>query len=202
MKNLIKSYDNAFSPEFCQEIIDLGNSHRHLLKSRQENSKQGPNSGLIFQDLSMGLESILSSSQSNTILLALTNCFNLYVNEFPIMKAALPQGIIFSDCKFQKTSPTEGFHQWHSENVPVYPYNLRYGVWTIYLNDIEEGGETEFLYQSIRIKPKAGSINIFPPYYTHTHRGNPPLKETKYILTGWVEHAKILNSNMTVPELT
>ena len=56
----------------------------------------------------------------------------------------------------------------------------------IYLNDVEEGGETEFLYQKIRIKPKSNMGLIWPGGFTHTHRGNPPLSGTKYILTGWI----------------
>ena len=57
----------------------------------------------------------------------------------------------------------------------------------LYLNDVAEGGETEFLYQSLRIKPKKGTVIICPTDFTHTHRGNPPLSKTKYIATGWVE---------------
>ena len=54
----------------------------------------------------------------------------------------------------------------------------------IYLNDIEEGGETEFLYQQLKIKPKRNTGVIWSGGFTHLHRGNPPSK-TKYILTGW-----------------
>jgi len=57
----------------------------------------------------------------------------------------------------------------------------------LYLNDVADGGETEFLYYPRRIKPKTGKLVLFPGGYTHTHRGNPPLLGTKYILTGWVE---------------
>ena len=56
-----------------------------------------------------------------------------------------------------------------------------------YLNNVEEGGETEFLYQSRRIKPKQGTIVICPASFTHTHRGNPPLKGDKYMINGWIE---------------
>ena len=59
--------------------------------------------------------------------------------------------------------------------------------WILYLNDVEEGGETEFLYQSMRFKPKAGTFILFPAHFTHTHRGNPPLSGVKYIATGWIE---------------
>jgi hypothetical protein len=56
----------------------------------------------------------------------------------------------------------------------------------VYLNDIVEGGETEFLHQRKRIKPKKGTVLLFPPYFTHTHRGNPPLSNEKYAITGWM----------------
>ena len=57
----------------------------------------------------------------------------------------------------------------------------------MYLNDCNEGGETEFLFQHKRIKPKAGTIVISPAAWTHTHRGNPPLSGEKYMINGWLE---------------
>ena len=59
-------------------------------------------------------------------------------------------------------------------------------VYSIYLNDIEDGGETEFLYQHVRVKPKKGRTVIWPAYFPFVHRGNPPLKEDKYIITSWL----------------
>ena len=59
-------------------------------------------------------------------------------------------------------------------------------AWTLYLNDIPEGeGETEFLWQATKVKPKAGLLCIFPASFTHTHRGNPVYSTNKYIATGW-----------------
>ena len=56
----------------------------------------------------------------------------------------------------------------------------------IYLNDIDDGGETEFLYQKRRIKPQKGTVVIFPAGMTHVHKGNLVMGEqTKYIVTGW-----------------
>ena len=75
---------------------------------------------------------------------------------------------------------------WHSE-TGTRRNSGRIAVFTLYLNDIEDGGETEFLYQGLRVKPEQGALVIWPTGYTHTHRGNPPLKDTKYIVTGWVE---------------
>jgi hypothetical protein len=57
----------------------------------------------------------------------------------------------------------------------------------MYLNDVEHGGETEFLYQKRRVSAKTGRVVIWPAGYTHVHRGNPPLSGEKYLLTGWLE---------------
>jgi hypothetical protein len=61
-------------------------------------------------------------------------------------------------------------------------------AFTLYLNDVTEGGETEFLYQKCRIKPVQNRFVLWPAAITHIHRGNPPLSNDKYILTGWSEY--------------
>ena len=87
--------------------------------------------------------------------------------------------------KLQKTPPKGGYHVWHCEADRV-PHANRVLAWTVYLNDIPSGeGETEFLWQGLRVQPKAGTVSIFPASFTHTHRGNPVYSCDKYIATGW-----------------
>jgi len=88
--------------------------------------------------------------------------------------------------KIQKTLPTEGYHLWHVEHGQGFVNEARAFVYSIYLNDVEEGGETEFLHFSKRVKPKAGRIVIWPAGFPYLHRGNPPLSGEKYILTSWM----------------
>lgn len=89
--------------------------------------------------------------------------------------------------KVQKTEPSQGYHQWHCETQDFLT-SSRVLTFTVYLNDDFDYGETEFLNHSIRVKPKTGSLCIFPCGFTHVHRGNPPANGTKYILTGWALH--------------
>ena len=58
-------------------------------------------------------------------------------------------------------------------------------AWMFLLEAPEEGGETEFLYQSKRIPPEVGNVLMWPAYFTHLHRGNPPIKGHKLYATGW-----------------
>jgi hypothetical protein len=84
----------------------------------------------------------------------------------------------------QRTKPGEYYH-WHIDYIHNSEYPRHFSViW--YLNDVEEGGETEFEYQKIKIRPKAGSMLVFPSYWTHRHRGVTPRSGTKYIATTWL----------------
>ncbi|HKB02714.1 MAG TPA: 2OG-Fe(II) oxygenase [Gemmataceae bacterium] len=82
-----------------------------------------------------------------------------------------------------------GYPYWHSE---VYPRDAdcdtlhRVLLYSIYLNDVPEAGETEFFYQKRKIAPQNGSLLIAPAGFTHTHRGNTPVGGDKYIATSWV----------------
>jgi hypothetical protein len=82
-----------------------------------------------------------------------------------------------------------GYHHWHSEVYPklgdLDPLH-RVVLFMFYLNDVEEGGETEFYYQEIDLKPTQGQMVIAPATFTHTHKGGVPISGDKYILTSWI----------------
>ena len=59
-----------------------------------------------------------------------------------------------------------------------------------YLNDVQgPGGETEFLFQQVKVKPRQGKLILFPPFWTHEHRGVTLDQGVKYIATTWVVFA-------------
>ena len=88
--------------------------------------------------------------------------------------------------KIQKNQPGEGYHVWHCEQGDI-SSSPRLLLVILYLNTVEEGGETEFLYQHKRIPATQGTMIIVPGSFTHTHRGNPPLQGNKYIMNTWVQ---------------
>ena len=82
-----------------------------------------------------------------------------------------------------------GYHHWHSE---IYPRDAacetlhRVLLFMYYLNDVDDGGETEFFYQERKITPQAGRLVIAPAGFTHTHKGHIPRSGDKYIATSWI----------------
>jgi len=91
--------------------------------------------------------------------------------------------------KYKKDSG--GYHHWHSEHFPSPhdPQNAslhRVLLWMYYLNDVPKGGGTSFYYQDKTLSPKQGTLVIAPAGFTHTHRGEIPKSNDKYILTSWI----------------
>jgi len=84
----------------------------------------------------------------------------------------------------QKYKPKEGYFVRHFERTGGETVH-RHLTFMTYLNDIKEGGETEFYYQKLKIKPETGLTLIWGTDWTTTHRGIPSKTETKYIATGW-----------------
>jgi hypothetical protein len=82
-----------------------------------------------------------------------------------------------------------GYPYWHCE---LYPKDgsaetlHRHLLWTIYLNDDFDEGETEFLFQQRKVAPRTGALLFAPTAFTHTHRGNRPQRGDKFIATSWI----------------
>lgn len=87
--------------------------------------------------------------------------------------------------QLQRTRAGEYYH-WHVDSGPgVLSQRQLVAVW--YLNDVPgPGGETEFMAQQVKIKPQAGKLVLFPPFWTHIHRGVTLEQGVKYIATTWV----------------
>jgi hypothetical protein len=183
-KEFIGIYENAFTQKECEDTIKLFENYH---KSGYSYARKKL---ILKDDVSVSISPSIELDQGPEFI----NCFHdrLYNYLYPIYNIQYPilQTLPKHKSKYikiQKTCPTQGYHVWHCEHGGnEYTVN-RILVWTLYLNDVEEGGETEFLYQSMRIKPKMGKFTIFPANFTHTHRGNPPLSGVKYIATGWIE---------------
>jgi|OM-RGC.v1.012827522 prolyl 4-hydroxylase len=111
-----------------------------------------------------------------------------YIDKYPTCNVYSPWGVAES-VNIQWYKPGEGFYKWHTERCnAMHPHNNRHLVWMTYLNDIEEGGGTDFMHQNYTVKPKKGKTVIWPSDWTYTHKGQVAPNEDKYIITGWFSY--------------
>ena len=169
-EDFIGVWDNIFYDDFNKYIIDLLDNSTQII----------PRSNTSVKDAQLDIAAF-NPNISAHIMCAVRTCLLEYIEWYPFLKNF---NFHSTTCLLQKTEPTEGYHDWHSESNNIACAN-RSLVWSVYFNDINGSGETEFLYQKKKISPKAGRVLIFPGSFTHLHRGNPPY-ESKYIATGWL----------------
>tara|TARA_B100001175_G_scaffold181108_1_gene153662 strand:- start:488 stop:1081 length:594 start_codon:yes stop_codon:yes gene_type:complete len=191
--NFIGVFDNALSKDHCEELIKVYEDSVELnyAISRKDMGKDKINvdNNLIFPNCKKHVnDQIFFEAIQPSVQEFVNISWNFYVeyaNKYGVL-SSLASHRFYDSIKIQKTKPSEGYHVWHCEHD-----NRKNGsrllLVMVYLNDVEEGGETEFLYQSRRIKPKQGTLVICPSSFTHTHRGNPPLTGDKYMINGWIE---------------
>jgi len=86
----------------------------------------------------------------------------------------------------QRYKPKEGYFVEHFERNTF--NSNRHLTFMTYLNDVKDGGETEFYYQKLKIKPEQGLTLIWGVDWTFTHKGITSPTETKYIATGWYNY--------------
>jgi predicted 2-oxoglutarate/Fe(II)-dependent dioxygenase YbiX len=92
----------------------------------------------------------------------------------------------FKDMGYNLQRYREGeYYHWHvdADNEALAPRQL-VALW--YLNDVEEGGETDFIFQDASVTPEKGKLMLFPPFWTHEHRAGVVTKGVKYIATTWI----------------
>lgn len=187
INNFVGVFRNAFTKEFCEQAIKqyenmVEAGHGRTRFETEGDAKTHRDDTQVFAD---DIDYIpLRSSTEEFNKLFWNVYYPIYEQEYSALKhSARHTNYAF---KIQKTKIGGGYHVWHYESSTRENSN-RLLTWILYLNDVHEGGETEFLYQHMRVKPEQGTLVIWPAAFTHTHRGNPPLSNEKYIVTGWTE---------------
>jgi len=181
IKNYIYIYKASLSRELCKDIIILFEQEKYApgmtamgftptIKNTMDfNTFNGDNKWTAITKL------LLSEIQKHFIIYNKLN-FNIFDNtKFSI-----------SAINVQKYNKQVGFYKYHVDHMIDYTNNKsRMLVFMWYLNDIVDGGETEF-WKQYRIKPETGKFVLFPATWTYPHMAIPPLSDNKYIITGWL----------------
>jgi len=188
INNFIGVYDNYITKQECDKAIKLFENQNKfnntLNRIAYENSpilqKQDKQFFAGENNIDVWWEDL------KPLMLNFDIAWNHYMQQTGARESYGQDKFIYTRLKIQKTLPTEGYHVWHIEHGSTFEMQGRAFVFSIYLNDVKEGGETEFLHFSQRVQPKTGRIVIWPAGFPYVHRGNSPLSGKKYILTSWM----------------
>ena len=175
---------DALPKSFCNNVIE---------KFEQDDRKrQGQVGGGVQLDIKRSSDLSISElddwkSYDQAFFKSLNGGLKKYIRFLPeeyMKHRALSELGNDTGYQIQRTQPND-YYIWHHDQTTT---RLVTFIW--YLNDIKDGGYTEFI-DGTRIQPEAGKLIIFPATWDFLHRGVSPKTETKYLCTGWV-HADMM----------
>jgi hypothetical protein len=192
IKDFIGVYDGYIPDQACDEAIELFNKYNEFNKVFSRFTSEGStqdikNDKQLFCNPEDLTEEEFNVNKLKLLMVNFDLALRHYYTETNIKKYT-SENIVTDYVKIQKTLPSQGYHVWHIEHNEIKDMQKRVLAYTIYLNTVEDGGETEFLLQSQRVKAVKGRICIFPATFPYVHRGNPPLSGEKYIATSWISY--------------
>ena len=177
---ILQEFINDLS--ICDELVDY-----HKNSSLKH---PGTNSGIVNTSIKASTDVEINNNNVNDDLIQryfkeLTVVCHKYIEKYEYSNY-YGAWDISENFNIQHYKPSEGYYAWHTERVNhTHPINNRHLVFMTYLNDVDDGGETEFYYQKLKIKAEKGKTVIFPADWTYTHRGITSPTQDKYIITGW-----------------
>ena len=185
-KDFIFRRKKVFSERDCEHAINFFETNHYL-------QEPGGVGGRVNFNAKKCTEIYLKRHQYVLFESKLQQCFKDYILEYPLSDILSPWDLS-SVFKIQKYKPGEGFFSLHCEadGLGCEEMRRRVHAWMIYLNDVHDGGYTEFPSQDKKFQPRRGDVLIWPAYFTHPHRGIVSKTQTKYIVTGWTNF-KILS---------
>jgi len=114
----------------------------------------------------------------------LNECFFDYLEQWDFLKGFLDR-VHIGKFNIQKYVSGGHFNTIHSERTNIISLQ-RILVWMTYLNEVPDGGETEFPFYGLKVTPEKGKTLIWPAEWTHAHRGTIVKQGPKFIITGWM----------------
>jgi hypothetical protein len=175
-------HESFFDTNFCDTLIDF-----HKNQVTQGKSYDGLISSGVDHKKKKSLDVHITEDLFAPFSIEIQKVADEYIKKFPWCNGYAKWGIVQVP-HIQYYGPNDGYYAWHTERLNAKPASQnRHLVFMIYLNDVTDGGGTEFLHQELIVQPVKGKSLIWPADWTHTHRGIPSPTQDKYILTGWFE---------------
>ena len=180
--SFIYEINNALPGELCQEMIQRFETNKDQQYAGRIGQNQSEESS-IKKTTDLRISGRQDWKDIDTTLVqSLAKAFNEFGQAFPFFAANSFKDIGYN---MQRYLPGEYYH-WHVDGGPG-PFSQRQLVAIWYLNDVAgPGGETEFPIQEVLVKPEAGKLILFPPFWTHVHRAVTLEEGVKYIVTTWI----------------
>ena len=195
LQDTIGIYPKAFSNELCDTLLKMYDTALTTGTTYEGTTGRGVDKTVKdtvdFDLIKQSKTDPVALSTSNEIYNIFNDCVKKYItgfphqDQFPGMTNFIEPTTFISLQVQRYTKGTGHYNAWHHEGG-TFKMSRRFFALLVYLNDVEEGGETEMLYTGQKIKPEKGKLLVHPAGFPYIHKGNMPLSNDKTILISWL----------------
>ncbi|MFC5602498.1 2OG-Fe(II) oxygenase [Sporosarcina koreensis] len=178
---LIVVLGNVLSNEECDELIRLSKDKmkRSKIGTTREENELRTSSGMFFEE------------SENEIVARVENRIST------IMSISIEHGEGLQILRYTPGQQYKAHYDFFSSSTKVVNNN-RISTLVMYLNDVEEGGETYFPQLNFSVSPKKGMAVYFEYFYNDQalndltlHGGAPVITGEKWVATQWMRKQKV-----------
>ena len=177
MEKWIKTYPKMFSKEECAGLIEwfeVLDESKQLVQTKLKGHRE-------FDEVNLNDFREQSLKVQLDVYKRFDDILEKYKQDVRVHKKALPEKSAWEEIRIKRYRAGRGNFLDHVD-VGDYISARRFLVFFVYLNNVTEGGETEFPTFDLQVSPECGTILVFPATWTFLHRGNVPISNDKYIL--------------------
>ena len=190
MDNLIRVYDDVVDEESCERMIKMFEDSKDTQPVKLDD---GDNS-ISFTQLTM-----VEHKEWESVQAGMLEVFQAYIMRYNIdltlKSKQWPETYGYEAIRMKRYLDND--YDRFDPHVDVLNYETarRFLAFFIYLNDVEEGGETEFVnlykpgtYVPFKVEAQRGRLLMFPPLWPWYHAGRKPISNKKYIIHSYCHY--------------
>ena len=192
MDNLIRVYDDVIDAESCQQLIEKFESFEDSLEEVYEKDEE---ERIAFKQLQLVKFKEWESVQQGMLEL-FQDYIVRYKTDCNIKDKQWPQEYGYEAIRMKRYLNNDFDRFDPHVDVLDHHTSRRFLAFFIYVNDVDEGGETKFVnlnkegtYVPLTVNPKRGRLLMFPPMWPWYHAGLKPESGKKYLIHSYCHYA-------------
>ena len=193
--NFIQAYGDVFSSSLCDNLIE---TYERLWREKEEQLKK---ISLCYTE--DGVKTcgacdcqrldIMQHHEFNEpfkiVMNGIQSAINQYKKDTKLHSSQWPKEHGYEHLRVKRYLCNDNQqHDFHTDVTNI-ESTKRFLAIVCYLNDNFDGGETIFPHFNLQVKPKKGTILLFPCTWSYLHKGNPSTNGyAKYILGSFLNY--------------
>ena len=193
--NFIRAYSDVFSSSLCDNLID---TYEKLWREKEEQLKK---ISLCYTESGQKVCGACNCQRLDIMQHQEFNePFKIIMNGIQVVLNQYKKDARLHPCQWPKEHGYEHLrikryycddnqqHDFHADVTNIESAKRFLSI-ICYLNDDFDGGETYFPHFGLQVKPKKGTILLFPCTWSYLHKGNPAVNgHAKYILGSFLNY--------------